>query len=241
MKVCEIFKSIEGEGLRTGLPAVFVRLHGCNLRCSYCDSMYAVEGSDFWFMNVGEILAAVEKYHAESSVKCVTLTGGEPLIHADVENLLTALSEAGFEVNVETNGTVPCKWRLPGLFYTMDWKCKSSGMSDRMKMENLATLCKDDVLKFVVGSVEDLQETESVVAQLSQILDHSSRIADGSLQKSASAPSNMPHIFVSPVFGKLPYEEIVNWMLSSSVMTQNNARFQVQLHKIVWDPDLRGV
>ena len=154
MKVCEIFKSIEGEGLRTGQAAVFVRLHGCNLRCSYCDSMYAVEGSDFWFMNVGEILAAVETYRTETGVKCVTLTGGEPLIHMGVEELLTALSEAGFEVNVETNGTVPCKWRLPGLFYTMDWKCKSSGMSDRMKMENLATLCKDDVLKFVVGRFE---------------------------------------------------------------------------------------
>ena len=234
MKVCEIFKSIEGEGLRTGQAAVFVRLHGCNLRCSYCDSMYAVEGSDFWFMNVGEVLAAVEEYRAESGVKCVTLTGGEPLIHADVENLLTALSEAGFEVNVETNGTVPCKCQLPGLFYTMDWKCKSSGMSARMKMENIISLGKNDVLKFVVGSVEDLQEAESVVAQLSQIVERS-------LQKSASEPSNMPHIFVSPVFGKLPYEEIVNWMLSSRVMTQNNARFQVQLHKIVWDPDLRGV
>lgn len=224
MKVCEIFKSIEGEGLRTGQAAVFVRLHGCNLRCSYCDSMYAVEGSDFWFMNVGEILAAVETYRAESGVKCVTLTGGEPLIHADVENLLTALSEAGFEVNVETNGTLPCKWRLPGLFYTMDWKCKSSGMSDRMKMENLATLCKDDVLKFVVGSVEDLQEAEDVVARLS-----------------LTTPDNMPHIFISPVWDELTNEEIVNWMVGSKVMTRNNARFQVQLHKIVWDPDMRGV
>jgi len=234
MKVCEIFRSIEGEGLRTGLAAVFVRLHGCNLRCSYCDSMYAVEGSDYKQMSVGEVLAAVDAYRTEFGVKCVTLTGGEPLIHEGVGELLAKFSEAGFEVNVETNGTVPCKWRLPGLFYTMDWKCKSSGMSSRMKIENLATLCKDDVLKFVVGSVEDLQETESVVAKLSQIL-------DGSSQNLLSNSSNMPHIFVSPVFGTLPYEEIVNWMLSSRVMTQNNARFQVQLHKVVWDPDLRGV
>ena len=234
MKVCEIFKSIEGEGLRTGLAAVFVRLHGCNLRCSYCDSMYAVEDVDYKQMNVGEILAAVEACRTESGVKSVTLTGGEPLIHSGVEELLNALGEAGFEVNVETNGTVPCKWRLPGLFYTMDWKCKSSGMSDRMKMENLATLCKNDVLKFVVGSFEDLRETESVVAKLTQIL-------DGSSQNLLSNSSNMPHIFVSPVFGTLSYEEIVNWMLSSRVMTQNNARFQVQLHKVVWDPDLRGV
>ena len=224
MKVCEIFKSIEGEGIRMGQAAAFVRLHGCNLRCSYCDSMYAVEGSDFWFMNVGEVLAAVEEYRAESGVKCVTLTGGEPLIHSGVEDLLTALSEAGFEVNVETNGTVPCKWRLPGLFYTMDWKCKSSGMSARMKMENIATLGENDVLKFVVGSVEDLLEAEGVVARLS-----------------LTSPDNMPHIFISPVWGELTNEQIVNWMVGSKVMTQNNARFQVQLHKIVWDPDMRGV
>ena len=224
MKVCEIFKSIEGEGIRMGQAAVFVRLHGCNLRCSYCDSMYAVEGPDFKQMSVGEILAAVEAYRNESGVKCVTLTGGEPLIHSGVEDLLTALSEAGFEVNVETNGTVPCKWQLPGLFYTMDWKCKSSGMSARMKMENIISLGKNDVLKFVVGSVEDLQEAEGVVARLS-----------------LTSPDNMPHIFISPVWGELTNEEIVNWMVSSKVMTQNNARFQVQLHKIVWDPDMRGV
>ena len=106
MKVSEIFKSIEGEGIRMGQAAVFVRLHGCNLRCSYCDSMYAVEGPDFKQMSVGEILASVEAYRNESGVKCVTLTGGEPLIHENVGELLTAFSDAGFEVNIETNGTV---------------------------------------------------------------------------------------------------------------------------------------
>ena len=181
-----------------GQAAVFVRLHGCNLRCSYCDSMYAVEGPDFKLMSVGEVLAAVEAYRNESGVKCVTLTGGEPLIH--------------------------CKWQLPGLFYTMDWKCKSSGMSARMKMGNIVSLGKNDVLKFVVGSVEDLQEAEGVVARLS-----------------LTSPDNMPHIFISPVWGELTNEQIVNWMVGSKVMTQNNARFQVQLHKIVWDPDMRGV
>ena len=93
MKVCEIFKSIEGEGIRMGQAAVFVRLHGCNLRCSYCDSMYAVEGPDFKLMSVGEVLAAVEAYRTESGVKCVTLTGGEPLIHESVGELLTAFSD----------------------------------------------------------------------------------------------------------------------------------------------------
>ena len=215
MKVCEIFKSIEGEGIRMGLPAVFVRLHGCNLRCSYCDSMYAVEGNDYRTMELGQVLDEVRAY----GVKNVTLTGGEPLLHPGAGELLESLSREGFCVNVETNGTVPCKWRFPGLFYTMDWKCKSSGMSAHMKLENMETLEKGDVLKFVVGSIEDLEEAESVVRRLSA----------------------RPSFFVSPVFGKLSNEQIVNWMLTSEVMVQNDVRFQVQLHKVVWNPDRRGV
>ena len=220
MKVSEIFKSIEGEGLRTGLPAVFIRLHGCNLRCSYCDSMYAVEGSDYKQMSVAQILDAVKEF---SGITHVTLTGGEPLIHQDVEDLLSLLSSNGYQVNIETNGTVPRKWHFPGLFYTMDWKCKSSGMSAKMKMENLETLGADDVLKFVVGTTEDLEETESVVKSL------------------AEKKLDMPHLFISPVFGNLSNEEIVNWLLGCSTMVKNNARFQVQLHKIIWYPDRRGV
>ncbi len=220
MKVCEIFRSIEGEGLRTGLPAVFIRLHGCNLRCSYCDSMYAVEGSDYKQMSVTQILDAIKEY---SGITHVTLTGGEPLIHQDVEELLRQLSGNGYRVNIETNGTVPCKWHFPGLFYTMDWKCKSSGMTAKMKMENLETLGSNDVLKFVVGTIEDLKETENVVKSL------------------AEKKSDMPHLFISPVFGNLSNEEIVNWLLGSRTMAENNARFQVQLHKIIWDPERRGV
>lgn len=220
MKVCEIFRSIEGEGLRTGFPAVFIRLHGCNLRCNYCDSMYAVEGGDYKQMNVTQVLDAVKKF---SGITHVTLTGGEPLIHQNVEDLLCQLSGNGYRVNIETNGTVPCKWHFPGLFYTMDWKCKSSGMSVKMKMENLETLGSEDVLKFVVGTIEDLEETETVVKSL------------------AKKKDDMPHLFVSPVFGNLSNEEIVNWLLNSNIMVKNNVRFQVQLHKIIWDPERRGV
>lgn len=220
MKVCEIFRSIEGEGLRTGLPAVFIRLHGCNLRCSYCDSMYAVEGSDYKQMSVTQILDAIKEY---SGITHVTLTGGEPLIHQDVEELLRQLSGNGYRVNIKTNGTIPCKWHFPGLFYTMDWKCKSSGMTAKMKMENLETLGSNDVLKFVVGTIEDLKETENVVKSL------------------AEKKSDMPHLFISPVFGNLSNEEIVNWLLNSNIMVKNNVRFQVQLHKIIWDPERRGV
>ena len=230
MKVCEIFRSIEGEGLRTGQAAVFVRLHGCNLRCSYCDSMYAVEGNDYKQMSVAEVVDAVAAYRTESGVQCVTLTGGEPLLHAGVDEFLQTLCEKDVKVNIETNGTVPCKWQHANLFYTMDWKCKSSGMSGKMHIENLATLRSNDVLKFVVGADEDLSETESVVARLAQIKATDAQEATG-----------MPSIYVSPVFGTLDYDKIVDWMLSSKIMTENNARFQVQLHKVIWDPDKRGV
>ena len=155
------------------------------------------------------------------------------MLHAEVDDLLRSLSEKGFRVNVETNGTVPCEWHFPGLFYTMDWKCESSGMSAKMRMENLETLGADDVLKFVVGSVEDLEETARVVRELHQRKTHG--CVDG------KTSNTMPHIFVSPVFGKLEYEKIVEWMLSEKVMVQNKARFQVQLHKVIWDPDMRGV
>ena len=114
-------------------------------------------------------------------------------------------------------------------------------MSAQMKMENIETLGENDVLKFVVGSVEDLQEAEEVVARLSQISERSQRSQSQDARVLSSSIVKMPHIFISPVWGKLTNEEIVNWMLSSRVMTQNNARFQVQLHKIVWDPDMRGV
>jgi 7-carboxy-7-deazaguanine synthase len=184
-------------------------------------------------MDLQQVLEAVKGY----GVKNVTLTGGEPLLHQGVAELLETLSREGFRVNVETNGTVPAKWRLPGLFYTMDWKCKSSAMSSHMKLENMETIGEGDVLKFVVGSVEDLEETESVVERLA------AKKSAQALQKNLpdGVPQGMPSIFVSPVFGKLSNVEIVNWMLASDVMVKNDARFQVQLHKVVWDPDLRGV
>ena len=229
MKVSEIFRSVESEGLRMGQATVMVRLYGCNLRCDYCDTMYAVEGGKYKTMSVVEIVEAVKAYRKESGVKCVTLTGGEPLQHPGVGDLISVLCESGFLVNVETNGTASCRWRLPGLFYTMGWKCKSSGMSSEMRMKNIETLGAQDVLKFVVGSIEDLEEAESVVARLL-------------LSKMAQFSTNvMPHIFVSPVYGVLTNEQVVEWMLASKIMTANNARFQVQLHKVIWTPDRRSV
>ncbi len=223
MKVSEIFLSIEGEGIRTGAPAVFVRLFGCNLHCAYCDSLYAIEGSDFAEMSPVEIFEKVQSFRT----KYVTLTGGEPLIHVDVQTLLKLLDDAGFEVNIETNGTRPSPVGYKNAFCTMDWKNSSSGMRNEKNLQNLLTLEARDVLKFVVGTPEDLEDAVHIV----EILE----------KEFAKEKRPLPVLYVSPIFGSMPYEEMVNWILANEVLRRNSTRFQVQLHKIIWDPLARGV
>ncbi len=223
MRISEIFLSIEGEGIRTGAPAVFIRLFGCNLRCSYCDSMYAVERNDFQEMSPEEVFQKVKSFNTHF----VTLTGGEPLIHKDVEVLLKMLDDYGFEVNIETNGTQPKPSGFRHIFCTMDWKSISSGMQPKMKMENIMGLGARDVLKFVIGTEEDLQDATRVIGVME------AEYARNGLK--------LPTFYVSPIFGTMKYENMVNWILSNETMKRNNVRFQVQLHKVIWDPNARGV
>lgn len=218
MKVSEIFLSIEGEGIRTGYPAIFIRLYGCNLRCVYCDSMYSVDEGDFTEMSLGEIMNEVQKY----GVKRITLTGGEPLIHKDVYTLLSILSGEGYEVNIETNGSVDlstlANLSLDNTIITMDWKSISSGESDKMLSKNLENLSDKDVLKFVVGSTEDLDQMKDVI-------------------ENRATPLKC-QIFVSPIFGDIEPSTIVDYILEHDLET---CRVQLQLHKFIWDPNKRGV
>lgn len=220
MKVNEIFASIEGEGSRAGYPAVFVRLHGCNLRCSYCDSMYAVTGQDYVEMTVEEIVDSVSLYH----IPRVTLTGGEPLIHKDVIMLIDELSTIA-EVNIETNGAVDLQKFIEDaerhcyrnkIMFTMDWKSISSGMQDKMIPTNISYLTSSDVLKFVVSSVKDLKQAEHVIKYLEPKC----------------------QIFISPVFGQIEPKQIVQYMQAAKM---HNCRIQLQLHKFIWSPDTKGV
>ncbi len=221
MKVVEIFKSIDGEGIRTGLPVTFIRLFGCNLRCSYCDTKYSYDDAPYTEMSVEQILAACIRF----DVRRITLTGGEPLIHAEVRDLIGRLLVYGFEVNVETNGSIDLKefedlhTKLhvsPNLFYTMDYKSPSSGMCGKNKLSNFQYLRPKDVLKFVVGSEEDLQEMLKI-------------LTDYSIEA---------QVFVSPVFGKIEPSRLVEFVLDNEL---DDVRVQVQLHKIIWDPEKRGV
>lgn len=224
MKVIEIFKSIDGEGLRTGKPVSFIRLEGCNLRCSYCDTKYSYEKAKYTEMSVDDILTAV----GELGLKRVTLTGGEPLIHKDVVELVAKLSYHGFEVNIETNGSISIRkfeedvklaeGNLNNILYTVDYKCYSSGMSNLMDMDNFRYLSTSDhVIKFVVGNREDLLQMSDIVMRCDLMCD----------------------IYVSPVFGSIDASEIVNFILEREWL--HDCTVQVQLHKIIWEPETRGV
>lgn len=211
--VAELFDSIDGEGKRTGYMATFVRFAGCNLRCSYCDTAYAwTEADAREHLTEAELLDRIHAY----PWKRITLTGGEPLLQP-IEHLCRVLGDEGYEVNIETNGAVPLFASRPrGLFYTMDLKSLSSGEKGAMHLENLKLLGREDVVKFVVGSREDLLDMEQTL-------------------KKWEIPAK---IYVSPVFGAIAPAELVEF-----VRTRGLAQVcvQVQLHKVIWDPDRRGV
>lgn len=223
----EIFYSIDGEGSRTGSPAIFIRLFGCNCKCSYCDSVYACESSNdtlgFRFVDLDEIILAVESF---APCKCVTLTGGEPLIHEHIDVLISELRVRGYWVNIETNGSIDLgpiiekqanKKSSMDYFFTMDWKSISSGEASKMLSSNLELLDTNDVLKFVVGTEEDLD-------QMKQVLE--------------ANPEIDAQIYVSPVWGKIEPAKLVEYVLNNKLVY---VKVQVQLHKIIFDPMARGV
>lgn len=220
MKVVEIFSSIEGEGKRAGALTVFIRLFGCNLRCSYCDTTYSYNEDKCIkpiIMSVPNIIHSVEQF----GITRVTITGGEPLIHPGIENLIKGLTSLGYEVNIETNGTVPPIHSLehhPNLFYTYDFKCSSSGMKDKMmSIEDYNKLNSTDVLKFVVGTEQDMEEALEVIESI----------------------TSKPIIYFSPVFNsELELSQIVDFIKFHNL---NNVRFQIQIHKVIWEPDAKGV
>ena len=214
MKINEIFKSIEGEGIRTGAPVTFIRLYGCNLNCSYCDTRYSCTGEEYTEMNLSQVTKIVDAI----GINKVTVTGGEPLMHEGVYELISDLAERGYEVNIETNGSIDIYpyLAMENVIITMDWKSPSSGMNPFMLQMNVKYLRPNDVLKFVVGCAEDLKEMKAVLKNYQPNC----------------------HVFVSPVFGKIEPVDIVEYLLENNLQ---NCRMQLQLHKLIWEPTKRGV
>ena len=228
MKVSEIFTSIEGEGARAGFPCIFLRFFGCNLRCSYCDSLYACEGQDYTNMSSEEILSKVQFEACKYGAKMVTITGGEPLLHVENPEFVDLLRELtqymNLQVNIETNGSIDVSkvpFRDTGkIMLTVDWKSLSSGCSENMVPSNIDHLSNSDVLKFVVGSVEDLDQMKATLTSFDQL------------------DNPTFQVFVSPIFGSIEPKEIVEYLLDNGLA---NIRIQLQLHKFIWDPNKRGV
>lgn len=209
--VNEIYSSIQGESSYAGLPCVFVRLTGCNLRCSYCDTEYAFyEGER---RTVDDVVAQVLTHR----IPLVEITGGEPLIQKACATLAQRLLDAGRQVLVETSGSLPIDILPPGTIRIMDLKCPSSGECDRNDWSNIGRLNSRDEVKFVIGCRADYEWSRDIIRRH----DLSRRCA----------------VLISTVFGKIAPAAVTQWMLEDNL----EARFQLQMHKYIWDPSLRGV
>ena len=208
MRICEIFHSIQGEGLMMGVPTTFVRTVGCNLRCGWCDTQYSMDGGEE--MSLDAIMDRI------GDVRHVCVTGGEPMLQPEMPELLGRLISAGKQVVLETNGSVDLSQvpKGPLMLISMDIKCPSSGMTDRMLYSNLSLLSRKDQLKFIVRDDEDF---------------------DFALEVLKMYPVDTNVIF-GPVGGTVKLEWLVERVLGSGI----DARVLPQLHKIIWG-DKRAV
>lgn len=213
LKVNEIFYSIQGESTHAGRPCAFVRLTGCNLRCSYCDTRYAYEEGDL--MEIGDVFDRV------SSFEChlVQITGGEPLIQEETPILIQSLIEDGYEVLLETNGSQDISQVDDRCIKVLDIKCPSSGMADRNDLNNMARLSQDDELKFIIGNREDYDYARKIVDYIDL------------------GPRRIHAVHFSPVFWQLEPSTLAEWILEDHL----DVRLHLQLHKYVWGPDMKGV
>ncbi len=221
LAVVEIFTSVNGEGPLSGQLSVFVRLRGCNLRCSYCDTLWACSPScPGRLMSPEEVLKSV----LDTGIRNVTLTGGEPLLWPASGELLALLCGNGIHTEIETNGSIDLKQfaRMRGssrlISFNMDYKLAGSGMESHMLTSNFSCLQAWDSVKFVAGSIDDCERAAQIIEKYKL--------------------TSRCRTFLSPVYGRIEPAEIVEFMKNK---TMNGVSLQLQIHKIIWDPDMRGV
>lgn len=218
-KVVETFISINGESTKAGQLAAFIRFKGCNLSCEYCDTAWANK-SDASYIEMTAL--EIYKYIKETGITNVTLTGGEPLLQTGIMELLNILSkDTDLFVEIETNGSINLEEFIKidnRLSFTMDYKLPVSGMEDKMCLRNLDILTYKDTVKFVSGSIEDLERAREIIERYGLI--------------------DKCHVYISPVFGKINLPDIVEYMKEHKM---NKVNMQLQMHKFIWDPQERGV
>jgi len=210
MRITEIFHSIQGESSHAGRPCVFVRLTGCNLRCRWCDSEYTFTGGEK--ISLDDVLARVRSY----GCKLVEITGGEPLAQSEAFDLIGKLCDEGFEVLIETSGSIDITPVDRRAKIILDVKCPGSGEAAKNRWENLDALRPHDEIKFVIAGRDDYDFAKRIVAEKN--LDRWT-------------------VLFSPVWGELEMKSLAEWMLADRV----TARLQTQLHKHIWGAEVRGV
>lgn len=211
LKVNEIYFSIQGESTFAGLPCIFIRLTYCNLRCTYCDTEYAFYSGQD--LSIDEILEKISVFDC----KLVELTGGEPLVQPEAISLMKRLCDNDYQVLLETGGSLPINGIDPNVRIIMDLKCPSSGMMKKNLYENIHHLKSTDEIKFVIGTRDDFDWAKEIIAKYN-------------LEQKCV-------VLFSVVFGKLQPVELVNWILKDNL----KVRFQLQMHKFIWEPSMKGV
>jgi len=211
LKVNEIFYSIQGESSYAGLPCVFVRLTYCNLRCTYCDTEYSFYEGKD--MTIDEIIFEVKKYNCN----LVEVTGGEPLVQKESLDLMKRLCDEGFKVLLETSGSLPIENVDKRVTIIMDLKTPSSKMMKKNLYSNIDFLKPDDEVKFVIGNREDYEWSKEIIEKYNL--------------------KDKCKILMGCVFGELSNVELATWILEDHLPV----RFQIQLHKYIWEPERRGV
>ncbi len=227
MQITEIYKSLQGESTYAGLPCVFIRLTGCNLRCTWCDSEYTFQGGRK--MTQEQILSEVARLSPNGGL--VEITGGEPMLQErELIPLMDQLRENGYQVLLETSGERPLERVPTEVIKIIDVKCPDSGESDTFRIENLAVLAKHDEVKFVLASRIDYQFARDFTRQHNLAECVNAVLFSPAFRKDAAGVRDSSHCLLDP-------RELAEWMLADNVP----ARLGLQLHKFIWDPALKGV
>jgi 7-carboxy-7-deazaguanine synthase len=226
MQVTEIYKSIQGESTHAGLPCVFVRLTGCNLRCSWCDSEYTFTGGHR--MTVEEVAEEVEHLSASGLIE---ITGGEPMLQErEAVPLMQRLLDDGYTVLLETSGERPLERVPKGVVKIVDVKCPNSGEPDSFHIHNLETLDSTDEVKFVLSDRADYEFARDFVERHGLSRRVNAVLFSPAFSKDAGGPRDSSHCLLDP-------RELAEWMLADNVP----ARLGLQIHKFIWDPAMKSV
>jgi 7-carboxy-7-deazaguanine synthase len=227
MHIVEIYKSLQGESSFAGLPCVFVRLAGCNLRCAWCDSEYTFSGGRK--MSDAEILSEVQ--HLSPTGGLVEITGGEPMLQErELIPFIERLLSIGYELLLETSGERPLELVPREVHKIVDVKCPGSGEHLRFRPENLATLTARDELKFVLASREDYEYAREFIRIHGLDSNPAGRILSPAFHKGATGSRSTENCLLDP-------RDLAEWMLADNL----NARLGMQIHKFIWEPQLKGV